>query len=248
MEPVLYFCIVNRFQSFFFVSLRPYYYYVMKVKYLLLSALAMTLVSCSKTETSYYPDGHTQSKIHYRFGKETGKSIYYYDVPNTVEIEVEMKNGKRNGEFHRYFENGLLDTYCIYKNDSIEGLAVNYTPNGEKMQEFTYIHGVKNGPHKAYHLSGETKIIGAFKNDKFDGDWTYFDERGVLVGEGTFKEGTGDVTFFDQRGLPSRKTHYKDNKKDGPEEYYTTSGSIYKTIVFKQDRIVSTEVDSSLLR
>lgn len=220
----------------------------MKGKFLFLCAIAMSLVSCSKTETSYYPDGHVQSKIHYRFGKETGKSVYYYDVPNTVEIEVEMKNGKRNGEFHRYFENGFLDTHCIYKNDSIEGVEVNYTPNGEKMQEFTYLRGVKNGPHKAYHLSGETKIIGAFKNDKFDGEWTYYDERGVLVGEGSFNEGSGAVTFYDQRGLPNRITHYKDNKKDGPEEYFTPTGAVYKTIVFKQDRILSTDVDSSLLR
>ena len=159
-----------------------------------------------------------------------------------------MKRGKRNGEFYRYFENGLLDTHCQYKNDSIEGVEINYTPNGEKMQEFTYVNGVKNGPHKAYHLSGETKITGSFKNDKFDGEWKYYDERGVMVGEGSFNEGSGDVTFYDQRGLPSRKTHYKDNKKDGAEEYFTPTGSTYKTIVFEQDRIISTSVDSSLIR
>ena len=128
-------------------------------KILLLSCAVLFLcASCTKTEKTYYPDGHVQSSIQYRFGKENGKTIYYYDNPNTVEIEVEMKNGKRHGEFNRYYQNGYLDTHCQYVNDSIEGVETNYTANGEKAQEFTYVRGVKNGPHKAYHLSGELKI------------------------------------------------------------------------------------------
>lgn len=220
----------------------------MKYKYLFYSILVLLSTSCTKTETTYYPDGNIQSSIQYRFGKENGTTKYYFDVPNTLEIEVEMKHGKRNGEFHRYFKNGLLDTYCTYVNDSIEGVEVNYLPNGVKAQEFTYEHGVKNGPHKAYHLSGDIKIEGGFKNDLFDGDWKYYDERGVLVGEGTFKDGTGDVVFYDQRGLPLRLTHYIHNKKDGKEEYYTPSGAITKEVVYKQDRIISERTDSTLVR
>lgn len=218
-------------------------------KILLLSCAVLFLcASCTKTEKTYYPDGHVQSSIQYRFGKENGKTIYYYDNPNTVEIEVEMKNGKRHGEFNRYYQNGYLDTHCQYVNDSIEGVETNYTANGEKAQEFTYVRGVKNGPHRAYHITGELKIEGGFKDDKFDGDWKYYDDRGVLVGEGSFDRGTGEVVFYDKRGLPERKTRYVDNKKDGTEEYYNTSGDVYKEIVFKQDRIVSENTDSTKVR
>ncbi len=220
----------------------------MKLKYLFYSLLALILTSCTKTETNYYPDGNIQSSIQYRFGKENGIAKYYYDIPNTLEIEMEMKQGKRNGEFRRYYKNGLLDTYCTYVNDSIEGVEINYTANGAKAQEFTYVHGVKNGPHKAYHLSGDIKIEGGFKNDLFDGDWAYYDERGVVVGEGSFKEGNGSVMFYDKRGLPLRVTHYVHNKKDGKEEYYTSSGAVVKEIVYKQDRIISEKTDSSLVR
>lgn len=218
-------------------------------KILLLSCAVLFLcASCTKTEKTYYPDGHLLSSIQYRFGKENGKTRYYYDNPNTLEIEVEMKNGKRHGEFNRYYENGYLDTHCQYVNDSIEGVETNYTANGMKAQEFTYVRGVKNGPHRAYHLMGELKIEGAFKDNMFDGDWKYYDERGVIVGEGTFDRGTGEVVFYDKRGLPERKTRYVNNKKDGTEEYYNTSGDVYKEIVFKQDRIVSEKTDSSKVR
>ena len=110
------------------------------------------------------------------------------------------------------------------------------------------MHGIKNGPHRAYHLSGEIKIEGGFKNDLFDGDWTYYDERGVLVGEGSFKDGNGSVMFYDKRGLPSRLTRYIHNKKDGKEEYYTPSGAVMKEIIYKQDRIISQKTDSTLVR
>lgn len=199
---------------------------------------AISASSCSKTERTYYPDGKIQSSIQYRFGKENGKTIYYYNTPNTVEIEIEMKNGKRNGEFHRYFENGMLDTYCRYENDSIEGLQTIYTPNGEKSLEYTFVHGKKEGPFKAYHLSGDIKTEGYYKNDLFDSTWTYYDERGIVVGEGTFQNGSGTVSFYNANGHLDRTTSYVKNLKDGPEKYYDNAGNLYKEIIFKQDRIV----------
>ena len=208
----------------------------------------MVGVSCTHTETTYYPDGRTQSIIQYRGKKEHGKTVYFYRSPNIVEMEVEMKNGKRNGEFRRYFINGLLDTYCVYENDSIEGVEVIYLANGCKSQETTYLHGRKEGPHREYHLNGSLKVEGAFKDNLIEGPWTYYDERGVVVGEGEFHEGTGEVTFYDKNGRPERTVHYKKNKKDGKEVRYTPSGQIYREITFKDDRIISDNIDSTLLQ
>lgn len=215
---------------------------------ILLTVSICTLTSCTKIEKNYYPNGALQSIIHYRFGKETGKSVYFFEQPNSVEIEVEMKHGKRNGEFYRYFENGNLDTHCIYKDDRQEGVQTTYTANGEKSEEFTFVHGKKNGPYKAYHLSGDIKIQGNFKNDLFDGDWHYFDENGIPVGDGHFNSGVGSLTFYDRDGRPARTTQYVNNKKDGKDLYYSPAGNVYKTILFKQDRIVSEHTDSSLLK
>ncbi len=213
-----------------------------------MGALLLLAAACSHVETTYYPNGATQSIIHYKGKKEHGRTTYFFSSPNTVEIEVDMKNGKRNGEFRRYFKNGLLDTYCVYVNDSIEGLEVMYLPNGCKSQEFTYLHGRKDGPHKAYHIDGSIKVEGGFKNDLFDGPWTYYDERGVVVGEGKFQNGDGEVTFYDKNGHPARTTHYKNNKKEGAEVYYTPTGEIFREITFKEDRIIDQKTDSSLIR
>ena len=214
---------------------------------IIVTAIALAGASCTHTETTQYPDGRIQSAIQYKGKKEHGKTVYYYQNPNIVEMEVEMRNGKRNGEFNRYYKNGALDTHCVYENDSIEGVETMFTPNGCKSQETTYLHGRKNGPHKAYHLDGSVKIEGGFQNDMFDGEWNYYDERGIPVGNGTFKNGDGEVTFYDKNGRPVRTTHYKQNKKDGPEVYYTPSGEVWREITFRQDRIISDKTDSTLL-
>lgn len=208
----------------------------------------MVAVSCTHTETTYYPDGRTESVIQYKGKKEHGKTIYYYQSPNIVEMEVEMKNGKRNGEFRRYFMNGMLDTYCVFENDSIEGVEVTYQPSGCKSQETTYLHGRKEGPYKEYHYDGNLRVEGTFKNDLIEGSWNYYDERGVLVGEGEFHEGNGEITFYDKNGRPERTVPYKKNKKDGKEVHYTPSGQIYREITFKEDRIISDNIDSTLLK
>ncbi|MBR4788076.1 MAG: toxin-antitoxin system YwqK family antitoxin [Bacteroidales bacterium] len=210
--------------------------------------LALLLLSCTKTERTYYPDGHVQSIIQYRFGKEHGKTQYYYDNPNTLEIEVQMHRGKRNGEFFRYFENGALDAHAFYVNDSLDGVQTLYTANGEKTQETTYSHGHREGPFRAYHLNGDLNIEGNFKNDLYDGKWSYYDERGVLVGEGDFHEGSGEQVSYDARGLKSLLTRYVRNEKDGKEEYYDQNGRVIREITYKQGRIVSQWEDSTMVK
>ena len=56
------------------------------------------------------------------------------------------------------------------------------------------------------------------------------------------------MTFYDKNGLKQRTTHYKNNKKEGPETYYTPSGDIYREITFKEDRILSDKTDSTRLK
>ncbi len=204
------------------------------------------LSSCTRTEKSYYPDGNIQSIITYRAGKEHGKAMYYYDNPNTLEIEIEMQNGKRHGEFFRYFENGALDTHCFYVNDSIDGVQTLYTANGEKTQEITYRNGCKDGPYRAYHLNGDLNIEGNYKDGLYEGVWNYYDERGVLVGEGNFKEGTGTLTSYDAFGHKSKVTPYVRNHKHGKELYFNSAEQVIKEVVYEQDRIVSQTQDTTI--
>ena len=203
----------------------------------LLCALLIT-TGCTKVKREYYEHGKIKSETHYRFGKETGTTTYYHRHYPVKTMEIEMKRGKRNGKFiKRYFDN-TIEMTATYKNDLLEGVETYYYKNGNRSMETHYTKGLKNGPVTSWHHDGMVKESGYFVNDLYDGDWESYDERGLLVGEGSFVQGTGKRTTYDNMGRLQCETHFVNNKKDGLETYYLPSGEVEKTILFKEDRII----------
>lgn len=203
------------------------------------------LTSCTRTKNEYFEDGSLQSSIQYRFGKETGVSKYYFiNAPHPLKIMMEMKDGKRNGDFVKYFINGKVETRCTYKDDLEEGLEENFSIYGYKVSDIHFLHGKKHGPIVYYHANGEIKEQGSFAEDMFDGHWTYYDERGVMVGEGDFDKGTGVQKGFNANGNITRIIHYVDNVKNGEDIELSNDGDTLKVTVFENDRIVSVNGES----
>ena len=48
----------------------------------------------------------------------------------TIETKVTFSNGKKNGLFTNYWENGKVERTGYYKNDGLDGLIVFYDKNG----------------------------------------------------------------------------------------------------------------------
>ena len=196
------------------------------------------ITGCTKVKREYYDSGKLKSETHYRFGKETGTTIHYHFWYPTKTMEIEMKNGKRNGKFvERYFDNKTKST-AFYKNDLLEGIEIHYYRNGQRSLEINHKKGLKNGPVTSWYFNGVIKESGFYVNDLFDGDWENYDERGLLIGEGKFDKGTGKQIIYDEMGRLQRETNFVNNKKDGIETHFFPSGEIEKTILFKEDRII----------
>jgi len=101
--------------------------------------------------------------------------IYYKkftDVPftgkTTGKYQASFRNGKKDGPWESYDENGKLESKETYK-DGKEDTVVYYT----------------------YHDNGKLEYKGTFKNGKEDGPWVWYDRFGTLDEEltGTFKNG-----------------------------------------------------------
>jgi len=206
-----------------------------------LSALLLfcfLLTGCTEVKREFYDNGKLKSETHYRFGKETGTTTYYHHWYPTKTMEVEMKRGKRNGKFiERYFNNNIK-VLAFYKDDLLEGMETHFYMNGSRTMEINYTNGVKNGPVISWYANGVVKESGFYVNDLFDGVWENYDERGFLVGEGSFVQGTGKQVIYDEIGRLQRETNFVNNKKDGLETHFFPSGEIEKTIFFKEDRII----------
>ncbi len=211
------------------------------VKIIALLVLAiLTMSACTKVKYEYFEDGSLKSAISYRFGKEHGLCKYYFiNAPHPLKIEVEMKNGKKQGSFVKYFINGKLDTRCTYQDDLLEGQEDKFHIQGYKVSTTNYLHGKKHGLHILYYPNGEIVEQGFFYEDLFDGDWKYYDDRGVLVGEGKFDKGAGVQKGYDAKGNLVRIVHYQDNQKQGEDIELNAEGDTLKVTVFDHDRIVS---------
>ncbi len=194
--------------------------------------------SCTNTKKEYYADGSVKSVIHYKNGKEDGL-MTYYRADGGKALEVMMKDGKKEGKLTRWYLNGAIEDISYYKNDSLHGSQSLYDMQGRPTLYIEYENGKKNGAYKSWHQNEMLKESGSFKDDLYDGDWEYYDKRGVLVGEAHFKDGAGEQSAYDSFGNLMRVTSYSNNMKNGAETYYSSTGDVVKTIIYKDDRIVS---------
>jgi antitoxin component YwqK of YwqJK toxin-antitoxin module len=153
-------------------------------------------------------------------------------------MEIEMKRGKRNGKFiQRYFD-GSVETTATYKNDLLEGVETRHYHTAGPSMQVEYSKGIKHGRVTAWFIDGTIRETGTYVNDMPDGEWLNYDNRGMMIGEGLFDRGTGKLFIYDDKGRLQSETNYVNNKKEGLETHYLSSGEIEKTILFKEDRIV----------
>ena len=196
------------------------------------------IASCTKVKREYHNNGKLKSETHYRCGKETGTTVYYHFWYPTKTMEIEMKKGKKHGKFIKRYFNNNVESIAYYKKDLLDGVETYYYKSGQMSMQTHYTMGVKNGPVTTWHPDGVIQESGAFVNDLFDGNWENYDERGLLIGEGSFVKGTGKRMVYDHIGRLQTETNYVNNKKEGPEIHFLPSGEVEKTILFKEDRII----------
>ena len=208
------------------------------VLYISLLIILLSTVSCTKTKTELYKNGGLKSQIQYRFGKENGVSRYYHEVYGSMIAEAHMKNGKKEGEYARFYFNGNREYQAFYKNDLLNGLERTWSKEGQLLSETYYKDGKKNGAYTSWYDNGEMMAKGAFKNDLEEGKWQIYDQRGLMIGEATFTGGSGIQMAYDKNGVLERKTTFKKGLKNGEEIYYAPSGEVVKTILYKEDLIM----------
>ena len=109
-------------------------------------------------------DGKLITTENYKRGQLHGKSVLFY-VDNGVEAEVtHYVDGKKEGDFRKYFPDGKLMTKGNYLNDQLDG-------------EFV-----------VYYNNGSIEISGKYKNGIKQGNWDYFTEEGTRLTEEEYKQ------------------------------------------------------------
>ena len=118
----------------------------------------------------------------YSFGYQidenfTGQVIKKYKNGQVKSIE-NFKNGKLNGKFKEFFENGSLFQIGTFKNGDMKNIKVFYENENLKFEQ-----NLKNrkGKYRGYYPNGKLEVEGeVFQGDEI-GLWKYYNEEGNLL-------------------------------------------------------------------
>lgn len=111
-----------------------------------------------------------------------------YHSNGQIKTVCSLVNGKKHGEFIRYFENGQIAIVSNYSHGKSHGLWKEYYENGQIAEEGEYINGdynvinfwIESGEQLLVNGSGKTiRKYGASQGDIYE---QYF-ENGQYIGE-----------------------------------------------------------------
>jgi antitoxin component YwqK of YwqJK toxin-antitoxin module len=122
-----------------------------------------------------------------------------YHINGRKAAEGEVIHGARNGQWQTWDEEGRLVsevTYSAVKQKPAQGDAPAGTGGtvlvGMKLDTPVPVPPLyrsdRHGPARQWHASGQLKYDGSYKNDRREGRWTYYDERGSVTASGQFKD------------------------------------------------------------
>ena len=124
----------------------------------------------------------TRNDLVYRDGLWYKK---FTDVPFTGKItgkeQGSIKDGKREGFWISYYDNGQLNWKVNYKNGLKEGKWVSYYENGKLWSEGEYDKfGEMTGEWVSYYDNGQLKQGGKYENGYMSGKQVFYNKDGTI--------------------------------------------------------------------
>ena len=142
-----------------------------------------------------------------------GKVFQMFD--NTKIPLGKMKDGKKEGKWMVWNDNGTKKYEINYNNGLKNGLVIEWYDNGQKKSEETYKNNKRNGLSSGWFESGEKLRKINFSNDKKEGLSTQWYKSGQKQVEGTLKGGIGFFKMWYESGEKSSEGTFKNFIKDG---------------------------------
>ncbi|WP_300360544.1 toxin-antitoxin system YwqK family antitoxin [Fusobacterium sp.] len=163
------------------------------------------------------------------FGVIGGRTYIY---KNRYSFYKYLPNVKNEGQFKN-----INNKVCLGEGKPFTGRIKNI--KGEYTEIYSYKDGELNGLSTVYY-NGKVREIGHWKDDRQDGLFQLYNEKGILVDDGLFKDGMRNgVTeqFYEKTGGKRVKGEYRDNLKVGEWEQYYMSGTLQAKANYFDDEL-----------
>lgn len=164
---------------------------------------------------------------HWKDGKQNGLFQLYTEEGVLVD-NANFKEGERDGLTEQFYsDTGKLRVSANYKNGVLDGEFKAYYPNGNLQGEVIYKNGEMNGEFKEYHENKNIRLSGSYKNSLQDGEWKSYLEDGTLETIINYKDGelNGLKEDYYKNGNVWIRQEFKNNDLDGVYEVYYENGN-----------------------
>lgn len=117
--------------------------------------------------------------------REQPKTVIKNEVrQDTIQKEfmfIEKKDSLiQSGEYIKHFKNGGIEIRGFMKDGKREGEWKSFYEDGSPWSETTYIDGKKNGKTSAWYPNKKKRYEGFYSKDKESGKWMFWDENGKI--------------------------------------------------------------------
>lgn len=131
------------------------------------------------------------------------------------------ENQPYTGDFKETFEDGSIKGTGTFVNGQLEGLRIQYFPNGKVSTKKEYKGAYPHGKAYEYYEDGTLRQEGTFNNNQEIGTWTVYypngDKRVVM----TFESGVQHGPYFEynEEGVLTRQFYFKNGKAEYSDEF-----------------------------
>lgn len=172
----------------------------------------------------------------YKDGELNGLNVIYY-IDSIKELG-HWKEGKQNGLFQLYTEDGILIESANFKNGERDGLTEQYFSSTGKLRvSANYKEGILEGEYKVYYPDGTLQGEVIYKNGEMNGEFKEYYENGNIRFTGSYKESLqdGEWKFYLKNGNLQTIANYKSGELNGLKEDYYENGKLWTRQEFKDN-------------
>lgn len=188
---------------------------------------------------SYYKN-NIKEIGHWKEGKQNGLFQLYTEDGVLVD-DANFKDGERDGLTEQYYsDTGNLRVKAVYKEGVLHGEFKYCFPNGHTQAIANYENGNLNGKFDEYYENGNLKLTGFYKESLQEGEWQYFNEEKNLVSKINYKAGelNGIKEDYYQNGNVWTRQEFKNNVPEGIYEVYSVDGIPKLKAVIKNGQMI----------
>jgi len=184
----------------------------------------------------WYDKQRIKIKSHKVFinGKRNGKWTFWNENGNIVRTGS-YAAGKRDGSYAYYFNDGSKKEEGAWKKDQRDGLWVKYSNNGNTQKEGTYSNGKKDGVWTTWNDKGLMASKYLYENNKVIDKWAFKYQFYSNGNEKTLKSTRnnkldGKQTIWHQNGQMKSIGNYTTGKENGDFQEWYENGQMQSKV------------------